>query len=159
VDVSEWVNHSDAAFQVADLTDAPVGPGDDGMAQHQADAIARLYSYANGQQFGTSNNFAAAFQIAVWEIVEDLTTESSTLSVASGDFKAWNLNSGTTSYLTTLLAVATDDSMGINRRIRALTNDGSQDQMFEVVVPLPTTGAMAAAGLLGAGFIGRRRRA
>lgn len=159
VDVSEWVNHNNSVYQVAELTDAPVGVGTNGMAQHQADAIGRLYAYANGQQFGTNNNFSAAFQLAVWEVVTDMQTESSSLSVASGDFKAWNLNTGTTNYLTTLLAVATNDELAINTRIRALTNDGSQDQMFEVAVPLPTTGAMAAVGLLGAGYFGRRRRA
>ncbi len=159
VDVSEWVSSSNRQYEVTDLTDAPVGAGNDGMAQHQADAIGRLYAYANGQQFGTSNNFAAAFQIAVWEVVSDMDTESSSLSVGSGDFRAWNLNSGTTSYLSTLLGVATSEGLAIDSSLRALTNDGSQDQMFQVVVPLPTTGAMAAAGLLGAGFFGRRRRA
>jgi len=159
VDVSEWVNYNNREYQVTDLTDAPVGAGDDGMAQHQADAIGRLYAYADGQQFGTSRNFSAAFQLAVWEVVADMDTESSSLSVGSGDFKAWHLNTGTTNYLTTLLAVATNDDLAINTRIRALTNDGSQDQMFEVAVPLPTTGALAAVGLAGAGFFGRRRRA
>lgn len=159
VDVSEWISYQNRDYDVSELTDAPVGNGNSGMDQHKADAIGRLYTHANGQQFGTSNNFAAAFQLAVWEVVTDLETESSTLSVLSGDFKAWNLNSGTMSHLATLLAVATDDGISINRRIRALTNDGSQDQMFEVAVPLPTTGALAAVGLAGAGFFGRRRRA
>lgn len=159
VDIYEYVNAQSRVYQVSELTDAPVAQGNNGMGQHQADAIGRLYTYANGQQYGTSNNFAAAFQLAVWEVVADLDTESSTLSVANGDFRAWNLNTGTTAYLTTLLSVATDSSIVANRGIRALTNDGSQDQMFEVAVPLPTTGALAAAGLAGAGFIGRRRRA
>lgn len=159
VDISEWVSSQSQQYDVSELTDAPVGNGNSGMDQHKADAIGRLYAYADGQQYGTSNNFSAAFQLAVWEVVADLDTETSTLSVGSGDFKAWNLNSGTTSYLSTLLSVATDDGIFINRRVRALTNDGSQDQMFEVAVPLPTTGALAAVGLAGAGFFGRRRQA
>lgn len=160
VDVSEWVSPQSQTYQVNELTDAPVAGGNNGMAQHQADALGRLYTYANGQQFGTSNNFSAAFQIAIWEVVTDMDTESSTLSVASGDFRAWNLNSGTTSYLNTLLAIATDQSIAVNRRLLALTNDGAQDQMFEMTaIPLPTTGALAAVGLAGAGFITRRRRA
>lgn len=159
VDVSEWVNYYNREYQVAELVDAPVGVGDDGMAQHQADAIGRLYAFADGQQYGTGNNFSAAFQLAVWEVVTDMETETTSLSVGSGDFKAWNLNSGTANHLATLLSVATNDDLAINTRIRALTNDGSQDQMFEVAVPLPTTGALAAVGLAGAGFFGRRRRA
>ncbi|MFI4916425.1 MAG: hypothetical protein ACIAS6_07965 [Phycisphaerales bacterium JB060] len=159
VDVSEWVSHQSRQYDVNELTDAPVAQGNAGMDQHKADAIGRLYTYANGQQYGSSNNFAAAFQLAIWEVVGDLATETSTLNVADGAFRAWNLNSGTLSYLDTLLNIATNDDVRISNRILALTNDGSQDQMFEVAVPLPTTGAMAAVGLAGAGFFGRRRRA
>lgn len=158
VDVAEWVSYQSRVYDVNELTEAPVAHGNAGMDQHKADAIGRLYTYANGQQYGTSNNFAAAFQIAVWEVVSDLDTATTALSVADGDFRAWNLNSGTINFLDTLLGVAVDDSISISDRILALTNDGSQDQMFEVAVPLPTTGAMAAVGLAGAGFFGRRRR-
>ncbi|MEQ8318128.1 MAG: hypothetical protein RIE77_05965 [Phycisphaerales bacterium] len=159
VDVAEWVSYQSRAYDVNELTDAPVAHGNAGMDQHKADAIGRLYTYANGQQYGSSNNFAAAFQIAIWEVVSDLDTATTTLSVSNGDFRAWNLNGGTTDFLDTLLGVAVDDGIGISDRVLALTNDGSQDQMFEVAVPLPTTGAMAAVGLAGAGFFGRRRRA
>lgn len=159
VDVSEWVSYHGRVYDVNELTDAPVAHGNMGMDQHKADAIGRLYTYANGAQHDGNNNFAAAFQLAIWEVVSDLDTPTTTMSVASGDFKAWNLNSGTIGYLTTLLAAATDDSIGINNRILALTNDGAQDQMFQVAIPLPTTGALAAVGLLGAGVVGRRRRA
>ena len=159
VDVTQWVSSQSKTYQVSELTDAPVTASNNGMAQHKADAIGRLYAYANGQQYGMSNNFSAAFQIAVWEVVSDMDTESSTLSLANGDFRAWNLNSGTTSYLNTLLSIAGDQGLRVDRNIRALTNDGAQDQMFQVAVPLPTTGALAAAGLAGAGFFTRRRRA
>lgn len=159
IDATEWVSTQSKTYQVSDLTDAPVAVGINTIAQHQADAIGRLYTYANGQQFGTSHNFSAAFQIAIWEVVTDMDTESTTLSVASGDFRAWNLNSGTTSYLNTLLAIATDQSISVNRRLLALTNDGAQDQIFLTAIPLPTTGALAAVGLAGAGFFTRRRRA
>lgn len=159
VDVTEYVSSQSRVYDVNELTEAPVAQGNSGMDQHKADAIGRLYSFADGQQYGTSRSFAAAFQIAIWEIVTDLETETTALSVSNGDFRAWNLNSGTTTFLDTLLGVAVDDDVLINNRVMALTNDGSQDQMFEVVVPLPTTGAMAALGLAGAGFVGRRRRA
>lgn len=159
VDIYEFVSTQSQTYQVAELTDAPVAPGNTGMAQHQADAIGRLYTYANGQQYGTNNNFAAAFQIAIWEIVADMDTESSTLSVASGDFRAFNLNSGTTSYLNTLLAVATDTTIAPLANLRALTNDGAQDQLFDsVVIPLPGAAGLAAVGLAGVGFMARRRR-
>jgi hypothetical protein len=159
VDVAEWVSYQSRVYDVNELTDAPVATGGNGMDQHKADAIGRLYTFANGQEHAGDNNFAAAFQIAIWEVVADLDTPTTSMSVAAGDFKAWNLNSGTTGYLTTLLAAATDDAIDVNTRILALTNDGAQDQMFQVAIPLPTTGALAAVGLLGAGFVGRRRRA
>jgi len=158
VDVSEWVTRQSETYDVSELTDAPVGLGSSGMNQATADAIGRLYTHANGQQFENNRNFSAAFQIAIWEIVSDYGSDSGNLDVNDGDFRAWNLNSGTSNHLATLLAVAGDSSLSVNRRLRALTNDGAQDQMFEVAIPLPTTGAMAAVGLAGAGFFTRRRR-
>lgn len=159
VDFHEYVSSHSQTYQVARLTDAPVTSGNNGMAQHQADAIGRLYTYANGQQYGTDNNFAAAFQLAIWEVVADMTTESSTLSMASGTFRASNLNAGTTSYLNTLLGVATNLSIAPMVTVRALTNDGAQDQLFEsVVIPLPGAAGLATVGLAGVCFSNRRRR-
>lgn len=159
VDIYEHVSTQSQTYQVADLTDAPVAPGNTGMAQHQADAIGRLYTYANGQQYGSSNNFAAAFQLAIWEIVSDMDAESSTLTVGSGDFRAYNLTAGTTAYLNTLLGVATNLTIAPLANLRALTNDGAQDQLYDsVVVPLPGAAGLAAVGLAGVGLMGRRRR-
>jgi hypothetical protein len=159
VDVGEWVNTSSRTYDVAELVDAPVGSVGNGMSQDAADAIGRLYTFANGRQFTDDRNFSAAFQIAVWEVVADLGSPADTLDLSEGSFKAWNLNQGTMGHVSSLLAVATNSSILVNRRVRALTNDGAQDQMFEVAVPLPTTGALAAVGLAGAGLITRRRRA
>ncbi|GIW74687.1 MAG: hypothetical protein KatS3mg103_1209 [Phycisphaerales bacterium] len=159
VDVAEWVSPQGVTYDVRELTDAPVAGGNNGMDAHKAAAIARLYTYANGQQFSTNNNFSAAFQLAIWEIVADMDTDSTTLSINDGDFRAWGLNGGTAGHLATLLAVATDHTIAIRSRLLALTNDGAQDQLFQVAVPLPTTGALAAVGLAGAGLLSRRRRA
>ena len=158
VDVSEWVSRQGQTYDVSELTEAPVGENTDGMSQGAADAIGRLYAHADGEQFENNRNFSAAFQIAIWEIVADFDGSTDGLDVDDGSFRAWSLNSSTRNHLATLLAIAGDESLRINRRIRALTNDGAQDQMYEVVIPLPTTGAMAAVGLAGAGFMARRRR-
>ena len=158
VDVAEWVTRQSQTYQVSELTDAPVGVGSSGMSQATADAIGRLYAHADGQQFERNRNFSAAFQLAIWEVVADFDPSADGLDVTDGDFRAWNINGGTRNHLSTLLAVAADSSLAVNRRLRALTNDGAQDQIFEVVIPLPTTGAMAAVGLAGAGFVTRRRR-
>ncbi len=158
VDVTEWVTRQSETYHVSDLTDAPVVAGSDGMSQEAADAIGRLYAHADGRQFESDRNFSAAFQLAIWEVVADFDGSTDGLDVDDGEFRAWGLNSGTRNHLVSLLDVAGDDSLRVNRRLRALTNDGAQDQIFEVVIPLPTTGAMAAVGLAGAGLMARRRR-
>ena len=158
VDVTEQVTRQGETYQVSELTDAPVVAGGASMSQAAADAIGRLYAHADGRQFDNDRDFSAAFQLAIWEVVEDFEGSVDGLDVDNGTFQARNLNSGTRNHLSTLLAVAGNDSLQINSRIRALTNDGAQDQIFEVVVPLPTTGAMAAVGLAGAGLLARRRR-
>ena len=159
VDVNEWVNPQGMTYDVTELTDAPVGQGPDGMSQAKADALGRLYTFADGRQFASDRNFSAAFQVAIWEVVADLGASTDSLDVGDGSFQAWDLNRSTRNHLATLLDVATDQSVRINRRLMALTNDGAQDQMYEVAIPLPTTGALAAVGLAGAGFFTRRRRA
>ncbi|MEO1008783.1 MAG: hypothetical protein AAFX79_09455 [Planctomycetota bacterium] len=161
IDVLEPLSFSEFEFDLAELTDAPVTPPPPApptatINQAQADAIARLYTAAAGAQFGSNADFNAAFQITLWEIVNDFDTASSTLSLTAGDFQAGGLNTITTGFVGDLFAAATSDSIGLTPGLRALTSLTQQDQIFQIVIPLPTTAGLAAVGLAAIGL--RRRR-
>jgi hypothetical protein len=156
-------------FTVGELTDAPVPAPQ--MSAGAAAAISRLYFYAvddlaldlqetltgtiDGQ---TANNFAAAFQLAIWEIVEDYDESatnkglSATAGVGTDDF--WVRTAGLVTYVNDLLAIARDTTRG-SQSLKTLTNPGQQDQI--ILVPLPTSAGLAAVGLFGVVLAGRRR--
>lgn len=159
IDVLESVGQGQRTYDLAALEDAPVTAGGiaPAMGADKAAAIARMYTFAAGQQFGSSNNFAAAFQLAIWEVIADF---EDGLSVDTGDFQvSSSINSGTDAFLSSLLAAAADVSISEFRGLGALTNEGFQDQLYSVVVPLPGAAGMAAVGLAGVGLVARRRRA
>ena len=153
-------------YQVVDLTLVP-NPGPT-MTQAQADGVRRLFSYglaANPNQFdGSGSNaakdFAAAFQIAVWEISRDY-GNGADFSLSAGDFVLNTASASVLNLATNLLANFTSASPYPN--LLGLQNEGRQDQivLFQsgtVVIPEPTTAALWALGavcLAGGAF--RRR--
>ncbi len=160
IDVLEAVSGGLNTYDIAELEDAPVTAGSisPAMGSDKADAIGRLYTAAAGNQFAVDNNFAAAFQLAVWEVIADFGGDQP-LSVNDGDFQVTStMNAGTQSVLTALLAAAADDTVGVFARLGALTNSGFQDQLYSVAVPLPGAAGLAAIGLAGV-VVARRRRA
>jgi hypothetical protein len=161
IDVLEAIGPGQQTYDLAALQDAPVTAGGiaPAMGADKASAIARMYTFAAGQQFGTDRNKAAAFQLAVWEVIADF-GDNDPMSVASGDFRVTSsINSGTQNFLNALLAAAVDSSITEFQGLGALTNEGFQDQLYSVVVPLPGAAGLAAVGLAGVGLVARRRRA
>lgn len=156
IDVLEPVGAGLNTYQIDDLADAPVTAGGvmPAMGQDKADAIGRMYTFAAGQQFGSSNDFAAAFQLAIWEVIADF---GDTLDITDGDFKVTsNITPGVQSILNDLFNAANDLSIQSFRGLGALTNEGLQDQLYVVVIPLPGAAGLAAVGL--AGLVATRRR-
>ena len=158
-DLAQGTNSTNRSFDVVPLAQVPNGGPMGGM---KAAAIMDLYTFANGQQLAANANqdLAAAFQIAVWEIVRDydFTQGSSSLSLASGDFKATGKNGNTLSsaiagHVSSLFA-SIGSSTG-SSSLLGLRNGSSQDQVLPVPAPGPAVLA-AAAGLLA---LPRRRRA
>ncbi|MEQ8318129.1 MAG: hypothetical protein RIE77_05960 [Phycisphaerales bacterium] len=159
IDVLEGVGPGLNTYDLDDLADAPVtAGGDPAMGVEKAKAIGRLYTAAGGDQFGSDNDFAAAFQLAVWEVIADFGGDND-LDISDGDFRVTSsINAGTQSVLNGLLAAAADDSVFSFSGLGALTNEGFQDQLYSVAIPLPGAMGLAAAGLAGVGFVTRRRR-
>lgn len=140
-------------YEVQPLSDLPI-PGA-GMGSVKADAIARMYATANDAQFGTNNDYAAAFQIAVWEVVNDFDGTAGSLDVSSGDFKGNNLSAAIAGNLAVLFASAADLG-GPTRSLIGIGSSGFQDQILDITSVIPAPGALALLGV--AGLIGVRRR-
>ena len=98
----------------------------------------------------------AAIQLGIWESKYDTTG----WDLASGDFKATNLDSGTTSYLNQFTA-AIDTTDAVNSRyVMVLKNDDFQD-MIAGDPPsndVPEPGTLALMGVALAGFAASRSR-
>lgn len=158
IDVLEPVTGGAQPYDLAELADAPVtASGDPAMGAAKAEAIARMYAFAGGQQFGSSNDYAAAFQLAVWEVIADFGTS---LDIADGDFEVTSsVGTGVSGILGDLLGAAGDTSLTGVSGLGALTNNGLQDQIYSVVIPLPGAAGLAAAGLCGIAVTRRRRMA
>jgi hypothetical protein len=145
----------DGTFNLVGLREAPVTtpvPSDKWeIGEDQADALNALYN-AHFASVDT-NAEAAAFQAAVWEIVFDwASVDNNTFALNGGTVRVHNNISATTFNTFVNAARARGDTTSV---LGALTSEGRQDQL--VVIPLPTAGLMATAGMLALGA--RRRRA
>lgn len=122
--------------------------------QALADMFALLQTRRTTSAF--DNNMAAAFQIAVWEIVYDFTADAgrSGLSLTTGRFEARNTNGNALSSGIATKVSEFWDAIGGGARTQdvfGFHNSTSQDQI------VPTPGGMVLAGL-GLAVMGRRRR-
>ena len=118
---------------------------------HAATDIGKLYAEGNAVNSATAQ---AAFQIAVWEIAYET---SSVYDLASGSAKFYGGTADTSGALT--LATSWLNALpGVTRspyNLSVLESSGHQDQV--TAVPEPSTYLLMAAGLLGIGFVTRRR--
>lgn len=158
-DLHQYVTSNTKTYTLVDIKDMPAGAP---MGLAKAQAIKDIYAYADGAQVsaGADANFAAAFQIAVWEIVKDYDAGvgNASLNVNAGQFRArstggGSLASGITMALNNLFA-----AVGSNANFSAIVGLASnkyQDQMVLRQIPLPSAGAM---GLAGLALIAARRR-
>jgi hypothetical protein len=137
-----------------------------GFAKQQA--IYDLYQAANGRQFTGNLDHAAAFQLALWEVVYDYsaTLPGHGLNLIGGNFRATSagqitLSAAVTVELNYLLA-----SVGIGASSHGLVGFRSgpyQDQLYAdpVLVPLPLAvwPALGGLGLVAVKHWRRRQRA
>jgi len=150
-----YVNGPSQVYQVLSVAQVP-NPGP-GMGEARAAAIARMYTFAANTQFGGNADFAAAFQIALWEIANDYDGSAASLSLAVGNLQGEGLAAGIVANISGLLSAAADTSI-FSKPLVGLGNAGFQDQIIDPSVPIPTPGAMALLGLANVFGVRRRRR-
>jgi len=164
-DLMQHVSSSTRTFDVVDPQYAPGQP----MGVDRANALRDIYSYADGAQNarGADRDFAAAFQLAVWEIVYDFDSNSgrSSLDIESGHFESyrtngWRLSSDIRNYLDDIFDAIGSMNARNGMGLYAVVNDWKQDQLVEMqmeTIPLPSAAGLGFAGLLGVAGTRRRR--
>jgi hypothetical protein len=160
-DVDQFVTSTTRTYSVVPL---PAVPGTSPMGADKANALTNLYSFAGGSQLlsTATNDFATAFQLAVWEIVHDFNpgTGLASLNITAGSFRAQKTNStplasGITTHLSSLFSAAVTTPEGPAVELAGITHATAQDQ----IVLVPTPGALALAGVGGLLLAKRRRSA
>ncbi|MEN0020483.1 MAG: hypothetical protein AAF747_06340 [Planctomycetota bacterium] len=121
--------------------------------------VSNLVAVAGQQAFTTTDDdFAAAFQLAVWEVVTEmdgvggeLDRDAVEFSLDGGDFVARASNgSPLSSDITSQAQLFLNQAAVLEGSLPVIiaTNDGSQDQMFLQTVPAPAALATLGFGLL-----------
>ncbi len=160
IDLSQHVSSDWHTFTLGKVAERPPVPVL-GMAKEVA--LREVLSMHDGIAFRgeASNDMAAAFQLALWEIITDFDPEvgAASLDLSQGDFKATKTNGSPLAEAVMSDIFSMFDRIGsrdIMPGVVALFSDRKQDQITVIPVPLPTAGALALAGLLTAGAIRRR---
>jgi hypothetical protein len=132
------------------------------MGSIKADALRCIYSASGSAALDSnaSSSLAAAFQLAVWEVVTDFDGTMGSLSITAGNFSATKtdgnaLSATTNNHLAALFAAVASSNEGLPNLV-GLRSDRSQDQLIMgFSIPTPGTAVLAGLGIL---CIGRRRR-
>ena len=132
-----------------------------GFTTKQADTLAKLYAIAdNGKTTKVDTlNESVAFQLAVWEVMNET---SGKLSITGANKGAFYLEAGANSAVIKLAnswLSATNNDIATNFRVTRLVSNGQQDMIVVNEVPEPSTYALLVAGLAAVGFTARRRKA
>lgn len=124
--------------------------------RNAATDIGKLYAEGNAVN---SSIRQAAFQIAIWEIAYET---GGTYDLGTGSAKFAGGTAASSGALTLAsswlgaLATTTNTSYAVST-LDSIGHPGHQDQVFAAPVPEPSTYVMMATGLLGMGFVARRR--
>lgn len=127
------------------------------MGADAATAIKRMWAFAGDQKF-TDSDWATAFQVAVWEVVDEYTgTDPVNLNISEGRFKVNSgLNTNRRDIVDDLLTAALNENQAQANLIGLWRASGNQAQDYIVEVPEPSSIALLAIG--GACVAGNRLR-
>ncbi|MBL9141979.1 MAG: hypothetical protein JNK53_08955 [Phycisphaerae bacterium] len=146
-ELPQYVNGNVTPYEVLPVAALPMS---NPMGAVREAAISDLYAAAAGAQYGIDADFAAAFQVAVWELSVDYVGGPSGLGdISAGNFQATGLTLAAEAYLNALLGAVGNTN---GAWIAGLGNEFNQDFIIE----LPGPGALALMGI--AGLAGTRRR-
>lgn len=155
-DLMQSVTSSGATYAVAGIQSLSSAQG---MGAAKSQAIYDMYAFANGSQMGADADMAAAFQLAIWEVIYDYNAgDSSSLNLASGTLKAKNTNGSSLSGSILAKAAALFSAIGSNSAqdgLMGFSNGSYQDQIVQIV-PVPAAALIGLAGLGLAGYARRR---
>lgn len=158
-----------STFKTYDVTALSAVPDTAPMGVDKQNAIIKMYlAYGNSAlSSSASNELAAAFQVAIWEIASDFNAAVglSSLNLTSGNFKA-SQTSGSAftgaiaTNLTNLFAAAVSTTPSDTvLSVYGLRHATAQDQIValqgNVLIPAPGSGLLAGLGIL---CMSRRRR-
>jgi hypothetical protein len=157
IDISQNIyGNQTVTFGVTTLDQAPV-PGN-GMGPLRAKLIAELWANDHAQAL-TSDSNAAAFQIAIWEIINE--SNPNNLNVTTGNFQVTDSDTKTLTTANTWLAGLNLSGTGPQAsNLIALTSAQYQDYVTMAPVPEPSGLVLSgiALGVSACGAAWRRRR-
>ncbi len=156
-DFAQSVSTSGSTYTVSGIQNLP-GSGPMGAAKMHA--IYDMYAAAGGSQMGSDADMAAAFQLAIWEVIYDYDPSSAgSLNLASGTLKARSTSGSALSSAIATRAASLFSAIGSNAAqtgLMGFTSSSFQDQILQLqLVPVPLA---AVAGLAGLGIVGYTRR-
>lgn len=160
---TDLTQHVTSTTRTYDVVPVDVMPNNTPMGIQKAEAIRRMYAFEGGNQLlgTTSNDLAAAFQLAVWEIISDYNPAviGYNLSMTGGSFQATKtdgsaLASGVQTQLTALFSAVGIETGLPATAVIGIRSSTCQDQL----VPIPTPGALALSGLGGLCLVRRNRK-
>lgn len=159
-DFYQTVTNTNKQYEVVSID---LIPGSAPMGTVKAQALRNIYTTSGvaASDAAASNELAAAFQIAVWEIVTDFDGTAASLDLTAGSFTSKKTNgsafSGSLATAITNLFSAAVQTQPNQPNMIGLRSSTAQDQLLAgFVIPTPGTATLALAGIALAA--GRRRR-